>query len=341
VVGFNGSRLDPALAYSIDPLANLRQALSQAGESNVWQAGEAPVVVETSKRACLLQGKPSSGGPVLTWVKSAPPAQCFTVEEGEKAAAGPKFRPRVTKDLFLGIHKRTAFWPARDCAKAACPLVIHLHGFSDHATSWGYPQLMTSNTSTCAKELGAILLAPDIPIMEFLMTSASPMGVVDEVRRVVLPLIESFIADHRGLIDPRRVSIGGVSMGGHLALILGLLRPDLFSMIVATDCYLRPSVAWAEHAIRSWSNLSAPVRLSNVVVAYGSLDELRTFSYRLDSLSTLSTFGAFAKHVRFQLRIYEGRTHGTWNTVFLQWPDLYDVMFTQEVPLVEGPVTGV
>lgn len=281
----------------------------------------------------MASGRPDLDAPVLTWIKSIPPASCYSAKEELKAKSQPDFTPNMTIGQYPRLRRYTVFWPTAGCERVACPLVIHLHGMSDTATTWGYPNLMTrANESTCPSRLGAILLAPDLGTVQDWLIGETSTGSSSIASSLILPFIEAFLAEHAGLIDEKRVYITGLSNGGELALDSALLRPDLFSLSVAIDTELSAGTQWAAKAVAAWKNLSAPVRLRDIVVSFGSKDDEGIVDF-LNTMSDLEKKTGLASKVQVQIRVYQGIGHGTWDAVWMQWPDLFSVMFTQETPL--------
>ena len=145
-----------------------------------------------------------------------------------------------------------AYEPDTGFASVKQPLVVWLHGL----VSGGYPgrQITKNDISYWSSDEfqsrffggGAFILAP-----------RSPEVVADWEDRYMQPLkelIDDYILQHKDRIDPTRIYLGGLSMGGKMTLKLAAKYPDMFAALFPCSPYfkLTDSVAAGVKDIPIW-----------------------------------------------------------------------------------------
>lgn len=294
---------------------------------NIWRDGAAPVVLEDAAEACLADSRPTAKVPVLTWVASVPPDRCL-----DNASAPSGNAPVIEEGRWPGLARYFVMWPANNaCQTKPCAVTVHMHGMVDMANDTGYPNLVARN-SVCASELGTILLSPEMrmPITGDLSRELEGPWTLTGT---ILPLVEAFLQNNSKLIDFSRIYVTGLSSGAGAALSMALLRPDIFAMAVATDLRFL-SVEYLVGVVKQWSKFKKPLRLLDVVLTEGVKDIFYIMDiqdnyshYFLTNVTTLLQETNLTDLVNVHVRMYEGIAHGTWNAVWMQWPDLYSIMF--------------
>ena len=162
------------------------------------------------------------------------------------------------------------------------PTVLYLHGASHRGNDlgklrgYGPPRLLAEG-----KELPFILIAPQLPEGEIWSDAVFLMTLVDELRT-------------RVPIDPDRLYVSGMSMGGRGAWYLAYRYPDQFAAVVPVAAF-QPINFWAS----SGRLRSVPVR-----AYHGDQDPLAPFDEAAQMHDALGTAGG-----QSTLRVLEGRDH--------------------------------
>jgi iron(III)-salmochelin esterase len=95
---------------------------------------------------------------------------------------------------------------------------------------------------------------PDLP-------DTSPAGARDFARFVIEQLLPSLRRETGSKTDRRGTGIDGVSMGGRLALFIGLANPDVFSVVGAIQPAIKPEEAPMISMLAQRAMALAPVKL--------------------------------------------------------------------------------
>lgn len=125
---------------------------------------------------------------------------------------------RTFKSAMDGSQQTVGVYVPR-CADltAARPLVVALPGWDGNIHGFTHSRLMNE-----ADKRGWIVLVPD-PRGNLLYTGASELGVLEAID----------IVSHDFVVDPDRIYLTGLSMGGAGALQIGYHYPDRFAAIAA------------------------------------------------------------------------------------------------------------
>jgi poly(3-hydroxybutyrate) depolymerase len=192
-----------------------------------------------------------------------------------------------TANLLLYVppeHEKGQLWPA----------VLYLHGGSHRGNNlemlkgYGPPRLLAEG-----KQLPFILIAPQLPEGEIWGNSDSLMALVDELS-TRLP------------IDPDRLYVTGMSMGGRGAWYLAYRYPDRIAAIAPVAAF-QPITFWA-----SSGRLGAmPVR-----AYHGDQDTLAPFAEAVQMHDALRAAGGHS-----MLQVLRGRDHFIADVY--EDPDLY------------------
>ena len=118
-----------------------------------------------------------------------------------------------------------------DSSTARYPVVYLLHGGTQNHTAFPSRSWFPRDAS----ERGMIVVMPHLPPVFFSARGDRP-AVVEEFLGRELP--EYIDSHYRTVSDRRGRAIGGISMGGYGATLLGLKRPDMFAAVGAISAAL-------------------------------------------------------------------------------------------------------
>lgn len=174
------------------------------------------------------------------------------------------------------------------------PLVLFLHGAGERgsdlesAALHGPPKL-----ADAGQEFPFVLVTPQCPESSQWVTELSTLsGLLDEV-----------VAKHR--IDPARISVTGLSMGGYGTWSLAVRYPDRFAAIAPICGGL-------------WLQSAAPIRSLPVCAFHGDADDVVPIAATEQIVSELRSLGADVQFTR-----YPGVGHDSWTETY-ENPEFYD-----------------
>lgn len=182
------------------------------------------------------------------------------------------------------------------------PLVLFLHGSGergselDLAAMHGPPKL-----ADAGHEFPFVLVTPQCPEPSQWIAELSTLsGLLDEV-----------VAAHR--IDPARVAVTGLSMGGYGTWSLAVRYPDRFAAI-APICG------------GMWLQSAAPLQNTPVWAFHGDADDVVPISATEQIVTELRSVGADVRFTR-----YPGVGHDSWTETY-ENPEFYDWMLSHRRP---------
>lgn len=222
-------------------------------------------------------------------------AGCTPVRSGTYAARATATAPTASQPAGLSAVRVPVSVPARaDTANVLLyvpeehepghllPTVLYLHGASHRGNDlgklrgYGPPRLLAEGM-----ELPFILVAPQLPEGEIWSDADFLITLVDELRT-------------RVPIDPDRLYVTGMSMGGRGAWYLAYRYPDRFAAVVPVATF-QPINYWAS----SGRLRSVPVR-----AYHGDQDPLAPFDEAAQMHDALGAAGG-----QSTLRVLQGRDH--------------------------------
>lgn len=174
------------------------------------------------------------------------------------------------------------------------PLVLFLHGAGergfdlDLAATHGPPRLADDG-----QEFPFILVTPQCGESSQWVTELSTLSV----------LLDDVVAAHR--VDPDRVSVTGLSMGGFGTWSLAVRYPDRFAALAPICGGL-------------WMQSAAPIRDLPVWAFHGDADDVVPFSATEEIVTELRSLDADVEFTR-----YAGVGHDSWTETYAN-PALYD-----------------
>ena len=118
-----------------------------------------------------------------------------------------------------------------DSAALRYPVVYLLHGGTQNHTACPARSWFTRDAS----ERGMIVVMPYLQPLLFNERNGQPAPIEEFLGRELPAFIDS---NYRTVTDRRARAIGGISMGGYGATLLGLKRPDMFGAVGAISAAL-------------------------------------------------------------------------------------------------------
>jgi predicted peptidase len=197
--------------------------------------------------------------------------------------SNPSAEPHVLKAKIsrqASIHYLLSFPSGYRESKQKWPLLLFLHGGSGRGDDlnlvarYGPPAIASKR--------------PDYPFV--VLSPQCPRGEIWTDTDLLISLLEHVLAHYQ--VDPSRVYLTGVSLGGRGAWYLAYKHPDRFSAVVPI-CAWAPNIDW----VRALHNLP-------VWVFHGDNDKLVPLSESEEMVKTLRASGNDAKFT-----ILPGRGH--------------------------------
>ncbi|WEK59862.1 MAG: PHB depolymerase family esterase [Candidatus Microbacterium colombiense] len=182
------------------------------------------------------------------------------------------------------------------------PLVLFLHGAGergsdlDLAALHGPPML-----ADAGHEFPFILVTPQCAESSQWVTELSTLSV----------LLDEVVAEHR--VDPHRVSVTGLSMGGFGTWSLAVRYPDRFAAIAPICGGL-------------WLQSAAPIRHLPVWAFHGDADDVVPVAATEQIVDELRSLDADVRFTR-----YPGVGHDSWTETYDD-PELYDWLLSHRRP---------
>ncbi|KAA0960944.1 prolyl oligopeptidase family serine peptidase [Microbacterium sp. ANT_H45B] len=219
-----------------------------------------------------------------------PTVRCSDVRDGEQTPADTlRYLIHLPEDYDADPDRR---WP----------LVLFLHGAGergselDLAAVHGPPKL-----ADAGHEFPFVLVTPQCPESSQWIAELSTLsGLLDEVMEA-----------HR--IDPARVAVTGLSMGGYGTWSLAVRYPDRFAAI-APICG------------GMWLQSAAPLQNTPVWAFHGDADDVVPISATEQIVTELRSVGADVRFTR-----YPGVGHDSWTETY-ENPEFYDWMLSHRRP---------
>jgi len=186
-------------------------------------------------------------------------------------------------------------------SKRRWPLILFLHGGSgrgddiDLVSRYGPPAIAAKR--------------PDYPFI--VLSPQCPAGEIWSDADLLVSLLDDVVAHHR--VDPERIYLTGMSMGGRGVWYLAYKHPDRFAAIVPVNAYA-PITDWAKG-----------LKTMPVWVFHGDRDTVVPLSDSEDMVRALRAVGNDAKFT-----ILPGRGHDIADVYDL--PELYEWMLAHRRP---------
>lgn len=178
------------------------------------------------------------------------------------------------------------------------PLVIFLHGSGERGsdvnlvTVHGIPMKIKNGES-----MPFIALSPQCPA-----------GYSWDIM-ILNNLLDSVMANYR--VDPDRVYLSGISMGGYASWAWAIQNPERFAAMIPVCGGGNPQLAWRIRNIPTWA-------------FHGEIDDTVPMTASVEMIDALNDIGANPKFT-----VYPGVKHESWKKTF-EDPAVYEWMLSQK-----------
>jgi predicted peptidase len=207
--------------------------------------------------------------------------------------------------------------PAEADSGQELPLILFLHGKGERGTDNILQTTWLGNLvkATRSGQYAAYVLAPQIdPGMWFQSYTSSPT----EAMRLTIRALEQVMAGEN--VDPARVYVTGVSMGGMGAWDILRWEPNLFAAAVPMSGGADPATAGAIKDVPVWA-------------FHGTNDTVVPVSATRNIIAALRAAGGSPKYTEIA-----GGGHVIWNGVYADSSNtLYPWLFSQRRPAAPAP----
>lgn len=219
----------------------------------------------------------------------------FSLPSFAQKAEGGSFSTEITVKKQLNYLLYTP-----ENIKQSKPLIIFLHGSGEKGNDLEKVKVHGPFKYLKTHKLDAYVLAPQCPQEEYW----------DE--EVLYRLIQKVIKENK--IDPDRIYLTGLSMGGWGAWNLAFAHPDMFSALV-------PIAGFVDRVpmIENCKIKDIPTR-----IFHGLLDDVVDVSYSVNIYKKLQTCST-----DIELTIFDDANHDSWTRVYDD-PAIYEWMLQQK-----------
>lgn len=219
----------------------------------------------------------------------------FSLPSFAQKAEGGSFSTEITVKKQLNYLLYTP-----ESTKQSKPLIIFLHGSGEKGNDLEKVKVHGPFKYLKTHKLDAYVLAPQCPQEEYW----------DE--EVLYRLIQKIIKENK--IDPDRIYLTGLSMGGWGAWNLAFAHPDMFAALV-------PIAGFVDRVpmIENCKIKDIPTR-----IFHGLLDDVVDVSYSVNIYRKLQTCST-----DIELTIFDDANHDSWTRVYDD-PAIYEWMLQQK-----------
>lgn len=203
-----------------------------------------------------------------------------------------EIKEKIAINYILDLPKDT---------KKAFPLILFLHGAGERGTDLEKVKAHSPFTYKNLMKEEVAILAPQSPDGQYWDT------------KVVYELLQSIIKNYN--VDPERIYLTGLSMGGWGTWKLADEHPELFAAVVPVCGPLnRPTLS------RACDQLAQ----KSIWIFHGALDDVVPLQ---DSTTMFQKLKTCNKTVQYT--IFENDNHNSWDSTYSN-PKLYEWMFAQK-----------
>ncbi|GGB80369.1 phospholipase [Flavobacterium suaedae] len=219
----------------------------------------------------------------------------FSLPSFAQKAEGGSFSTEITVEKQLNYLLYTP-----ESTKQSKPLIIFLHGSGEKGNDLEKVKVHGPFKYLKTHKLDAYVLAPQCPYEEYW----------DE--EVLYRLIQKVIKENK--IDPDRIYLTGLSMGGWGVWNLAFAYPDMFAALV-------PIAGFVDRVpmIENCKIKDIPTR-----IFHGLLDDVVDVSYSINIYKKLQTCST-----DIELTIFDDANHDSWTRVYDD-PAIYEWMLQQK-----------
>lgn len=181
------------------------------------------------------------------------------------------------------------------------PLIVFLHGSGERGSDLEKVKIHGPLKYTKTHQVDAYILAPQCPDNDYWDAE------------VLYRLIQKIQKEHS--IDPQRIYLTGLSMGGWGAWNLAFAHPEMFASLVPI-CGFVDRVPMIENC----KIAAIPTR-----IFHGLLDDVVSADYAITIYKRLKA----CENAKVQLTIFDDANHDSWSRVYDN-PEIYDWMLAQK-----------
>lgn len=181
------------------------------------------------------------------------------------------------------------------------PLIVFLHGSGERGSDLEKVKIHGPLKYTKTHQVDAYILAPQCPDNDYWDAE------------VLYRLIQKIQKEHS--IDPQRIYLTGLSMGGWGAWNLAFAHPEMFASLVPI-CGFVDRVPMIENC----KIAAIPTR-----IFHGLLDDVVSADYAITIYKRLKA----CENAKVQLTIFDEANHDSWSRVYDN-PEIYDWMLAQK-----------
>lgn len=181
------------------------------------------------------------------------------------------------------------------------PLIVFLHGSGERGSDLEKVKIHGPLKYTKTHQVDAYILAPQCPDNDYWDAE------------VLYRLIQKIQKEHS--IDPQRIYLTGLSMGGWGAWNLAFAHPETFASLVPI-CGFVDRVPMIENC----KIAAIPTR-----IFHGLLDDVVSADYAITIYKRLKA----CENAKVQLTIFDDANHDSWSRVYDN-PEIYDWMLAQK-----------
>ncbi len=214
----------------------------------------------------------------------------------------PGFQLRTLRKEGFGVRKYTLFLPAEYETAKSLPTILFLHGSGERGSDGIVPAQVGLGPAVLARHA-------DFPAIVIFAQAKETWAAESEDASAALAILEEVSA--RFKVDPNRLILSGLSMGGRGAWEIAAANKGRFSAVVPICSPARIESAQALMTVPLWAITGDADRV----------DTVRSMRAMVDKLLEL---GAPAKYSE-----YRGVGHNSWDRAYAD-RDLIDWMITQK-----------
>jgi predicted peptidase len=246
---------------------------------------------------------------------------CFTGSVQAEAALSPPQRMRMQITVAGQRLEYLLYTPVQGLNRAQRPLVLFLHGAGERGDQASGTTLHGPMKHRHESEAlrSSYILVPQCPADGWWQSET------------LMHLLQSIINDHRYGVDPRRIYVTGLSMGGYGTWNLLSHYPEFFAAAVPV-CgggdvkSLTIALKIDKPPIFNKTRLSKAVQVA-VWAFHGDKDKAVPFEQSVELTRLLRKSG----NRTVKLTAYKGVGHDAWSATYAN-PSLYEWMFKQRRP---------
>jgi len=220
----------------VDEWAGDKRRIAGAAAIAAFRAGRphGRIVLDASYDSCVLEDQTDSALPPQLFSIAETPESQMCMDNQDHSLARLPDMPReefqVSGSLTESFGESRSFmsiWPKDNvCTEQnKCPVVVFFHGCGRYQRF----EQMAKYDEKCSNNLRSVMLIPATAKWAETWTGAG----TDMLEHFVVPLLDKFKLQYGAVVDENNVIAVGESLGSGMAVQAALLRPDIFTTVVA------------------------------------------------------------------------------------------------------------